>query len=289
MMSTYVLDELKKAGYMPSVIITTPDKPRGRKLIVTPNEVKQWGLDNNVHVHDPLKLGEEFASMLRSDVEEKSIEVFIVASYGKIIPDSIFTIPKRMTLNVHPSFLPKYRGASPLQSAILDDAKKTGVTIMRINEKMDEGPIVAQKEVTISEWPTYEVFEESMAREGGKLLAEILPDWVAGNITEHEQDHTQVTYTKKFTKEDGLIEITGKNSQDTKTMRAHFLKIQALHQSPGAYFMHTFTDKAGVEKNIRVKVTQASWKNDTLIIEKVIPESAKEMDYESFVRGYGVR
>ncbi|MDQ2933359.1 MAG: methionyl-tRNA formyltransferase, partial [bacterium] len=122
--SILVLNDFERAGYIPVCVVTTPDKPQGRKLVITPNVVKTWAVERNIAVYDPAKLDEEFIEKLKKEV----CDVFIVASYGKIIPALIIDLPRRKTLNIHPSLLPKYRGASPLQSAILDDAKATGVT-----------------------------------------------------------------------------------------------------------------------------------------------------------------
>jgi methionyl-tRNA formyltransferase len=272
------LDELEKAAFIPVCIVTTPDKPKGRKLAVTPNVVKEWAMRNSpssisgqkIKVYDPAKLDSVFIEMLKKE----ACEVFIVASYGKIIPKSIIEMPKYKTLNIHPSLLPKYRGPSPLPSAMLDDAKRTGVTIMRLDEEMDHGPIVAQEEITVDEWPVYEDFEEMMARKGAQLLAHVLPDWVAGKITEKEQDHSQATYTKKIVKEDGSIDLAALDY-------AAFRKIQAFHEWPQAYF---FIRKDG--KKIRVKVTKALFNNNRLVLERVLPEGKKEMPYEDFVMGY---
>ncbi len=271
--SIIVLDELERAGFIPACVVTTPDKPQGRKLILTPNPVKVWAQQRNILVYYPEKLDAAFIEHCKLSIEHCS--VFIVASYGKIIPASIIDMPLRKTLNIHPSLLPIYRGASPLQSAILDDAKHTGVTIMRIDEKMDHGPLVAQQEVIVSEWTAYEVFEDMMARTGAHLLAQILPEWVAGTLKEKEQNHSRANYTKKTVKTDGLVDLTSPDQYLT------FRKIQAYHEWPQAYFMHTHKGK-----DIRVKITSASFKDGKLSIEKVIPEGGKEMSYKDFQSGY---
>lgn len=265
--SVFVLDELEKAGLKPAYIVTTPDKPRGRKLTITPNEVKTWGVSRNIPVIDALKDVTAHASKTPCDV-------FVVASYGRIIPGEIIDLPPHKTLNIHPSLLPRYRGASPLPTAMLEDTKDTGVTIMQIDEEMDHGPIVAQKAIHIDEWPTYEAFEEFMAREGAKLLAETLPGWVAGTVAAKAQDHAAATYTKKITKEDALIYLAGEPYQ---TFRA----IQAYHEWPQAYFIMEHNGR-----EMRVKVTEASYNNGHLTIEKVIPEGGKEMSYKDFFSGY---
>jgi methionyl-tRNA formyltransferase len=272
--SVYVLEALEKARLLPTVIVTMPDRQIGRNLKFTPNPVKKWALQNK---EISLIETDHFDSNLIEALKQKKSDVSIIASYGKIIPDIIINIPPHKTLNVHPSLLPKYRGASPLQSAILDDAKKTGLTIMRINEKMDEGPILAQEEVHIAEWPPYNVFEKDMGEKGGQLLARILGDWIDGKIPEKEQDHSAASYTKKINKEDGLIDF----NEIEKDPYFVFRKIQAYSEWPQVYF---FIEHNG--KKIRVKIKQASFQNRKLLIEKVVPEGGKEISYQDFERSY---
>ena len=280
-MSVLVLNQLERFGFIPACIVTTPDKPRGRSLNIKANEVKQWGLDRDIKVYDPALFTDEVIAQLKSE----GCEIFIVASYGKIIPEKIYDMPEHKTLNIHPSLLPLYRGATPMQSAILNDDKDIGVTIMRVTKGMDEGPIVAQNKVDFKqfpkeEWPTYEDFEEVMAYEGAKLLADILRGWISDELKEKEQDHSQATYTRKIKKEDARINLAD-------DAYVNFRKIQAYQGSPVAFFIHSYKGK-----DMRVKIIKASYEKDAsgtgkLIIEKVIPESGKEMDFDSFVRGHG--
>jgi len=275
-MSVSALDELLKLGLRPSLVVTSPDKPQGRKLALTPNVVKTYAHKHSIPVFDPAKLDEAAAARLR---EEKA-DVFIVASYGLLIPKRMLDIPPRHLLNIHPSLLPLYRGASPLQTAMLDDAKHTGVSILILDEEMDHGPLAAQKEIAVSEWPAYDDFEDMMAREGARMIAEILPDWVSGKIIAREQDHPKATYTKKFSKQDA--EIPSDFSSLSKDAQYEiFRKIQAFSASPVAFF---FIEKAG--KKLRVKVTKAHFKNGKLEVEKVVPEGGKEMTYQDFLSGY---
>ena len=273
--SVIVLGELERLGLIPCLIITTPDKPKGRKLTITATEVKKWGLKRKITVLDPQKLDADFFVRLSAEVQAKGIETFIVASYGKIIPEKIIDLPVHKTLNIHPSLLPKYRGPSPMPSAILNDEKKSGVTIIRLDKEMDHGPIIAQEIVEVAEWPTYEEYEELMAKKGAQLLAKILPEWIDGKMKEVPQIHEQATFTKKISKENGLTDL----SSDPYL---NFRKIQAYHEWPQAYFLF---DHKG--KNIRVKITSASFKEGVLIIENVIPEGSKEMSFEDFQKGYG--
>ena len=287
--SVYVLDEMEKAGFVPSLIVTTPDKPKGRALALTATEVKIWGSARGIPVLDPAALDETTIDLLKKICSDPAapIDVFVVAAYGKIIPEAVLSIPPHQTLNIHPSLLPAYRGAAPLQSAMLDDSKKTGVTIMRIDELMDHGPIVAQKEIRVDEWPPYEIFEENMAREGARLLVEILPKWILGQIKETEQDHAKATFTRKIKKEDGLIDInnlnTPHNQNDASVSYDIFRKIQAYHRWPTSYFFITKDNTKDGEKS-RIKITKASWRDSALIIEKVIPEGKAEIDFNTFIK-----
>ena len=275
--SIHILDALKAKGFLPAIVVTTPDKPQGRGLALTPTVVKIWAQKNNIIVLDPAKLDLVFLEQFK----EYKCQVSIVASYGKLIPVSILDAAPKKTLNVHPSLLPNYRGASPIQSAMLDDVKNTGVTMIRLDKEMDHGPIVAAEKMHFDEWPIYEKVEEKLGTLGGELLAKILPLWVEEKAKETEQDHSRATFTKKIVKEDGLLDPAD-ISPEAPMDRAYlaFRKIQAYHAWPGAYF---FIERNG--KKIRVKIASASWNKNKLLIEKVIPEGKKEMLYKDFLNG----
>ncbi len=263
--SIIVLDELKKNGVNPAFIVTTPDKEQGRKMILTPNIVKTWAENNSIEYITPESLKEESVQNKLSEYN-----LFIVASYGKIIPKIIIDLPNYHTLNIHPSLLPKYRGPSPLQEQILNDEKNIGVSIMMIDEQVDHGAILAQKEVSISNWPVgFNSLQEILGKEGAKILAEILPDWIASKISEKEQNHNEATFTKKTEKADGLLDL----SEDAYK---NYLKILAYEDWPGTYF---------IQNEKRVIVKKASYKNNELKIERVVPEGKKEMNYEDYLRG----
>lgn len=269
--SVIVLDELERLGFLPTCVVTMPDKPQGRGLTVLPNVVRSWADERGIKAFVPEKIDQNFVANLAAE----NCNVFVVASYGKILPRELIDLPPRKTLNIHPSLLPKYRGSTPLQTAMIDDAKESGVTIMQIDELVDHGPIVAQKKIAIAEWPTYEDFEEMMARAGAQLLAETLPKWVAREIQEHEQDHGAATLTKRIAKEDGCLDL----STDPYL---NFRKIQAFHQWPKAYFI---LEHKG--RDLRVKISEAAFEKGALVIKKVIPEGSREMSYGDFLKGYG--
>lgn len=267
--SLIVLKEFQKAGVTPDLIVTTPDKPQGRKMVLTPTLTKVWAEENSVEYIEPNKLKDEsFLDKI------KKYNLFVVASYGKIIPKIVIDFPEYKVLNIHPSLLPKYRGPSPLQEQILNDEKEVGVSIMLIDEQVDHGAIITKKKVDINEWPIgFLSLQELLAKNGAKLIADILPDWIKGKIKAEAQDDSKATFTKKIEKQDGLIDL----SQDEYK---NYLKILAFEEWPKTYFE---IDKKG--QKIRVIVTKAAWIDNKLEILRVIPEGKKEMDYKSFLLG----
>ena len=264
-----VFAQLLQNGIVPALVITQPSRPQGRKLALSPSPAKIWALSHNIPVLQPEQLDDAFSAELRSD----TFDLAIVASYGTIIPPRILALFPHHALNVHPSLLPKYRGATPLQTTILTDDRETGVTIIKLDNKMDHGPIVASKKVEISDWPPNLLrLEETLAEAGGMLLAQTIDPWIQGKITTQPQNDNEATFTKKILKSDGELNLSGNAYKN-------FLKIQAFDPWPGTYF---FTERHG--QKMRVKVTGASYKDGQLIIERIIPEGGKDMAYQDFLR-----
>lgn len=260
--AAYVLSALEEAGLLPQMVVTIPAKPQGRGLIERETEAEAWAKTRGVDVeHD------------WSAFEKCAWDAAVVVDYGRILPASLLAIPKRGFLNVHPSLLPRLRGPSPMRSAILSDAKEVGVSIMLVDEKMDHGPIVAQKKVSLPRWPIKNSeLERALMTEGGALLAAMLPRWIAGDIEAHEQNHDIATYSEKFTKEDGLLDLSG-------DAHANLLKIYAFEGWPGTY---TFFERGG--KKIRVAIQDAHMEDGKLVIDYVKPEGKGVMSYEDFLR-----
>jgi len=250
-----VLRELEREGYVPAKIVESAP--------ITPD--------------------------LTEELRKSKWDFFLVASYGRKIPEELLAMPRRGVVNVHPSLLPSLRGPSPIRSAILNDQKETGVSIMLLDNELDHGPIIAQKKVAIPEWPPRgRALDELLAREGGTLLATILPAWLAGEIEARPQNDDLATYCHAFKKEDGLLDLRADAYQN-------LLKIRALEGWPGTY---TFFERAG--KKIRVGILDAhiegnpstpfdraqdkSLRASKLVIDTVKPEGKREMGYEEFLR-----
>ena len=272
--SVGVLNALKEKSWVPLAVVTREDKPQNRGLELAPPETKIWADIHGIPVLQPVYLDSEFTKKLKA----LDCKLFIVASYGKIIPKEIFELPPRKTLNVHPSFLPKLRGASPIQNTILQD-EDVGVTIMEIDEQMDEGPIVAQEKVEIKDTslvnpPRADILEELLAKSGGELLARILPDWVEGKIKPVPQDESRATYCKKIEKRDAEIHLGDDPLDNLRKVRAYF-------GWPGTFTI--FKNKNG--KEIRIIIRDAEIKDGTFFPTRIIPAGKREMDWDEFLRG----
>lgn len=185
-------------------VVTRADKPVGRDGTLTPTPVAQIAEATQIPILKPTKLDTEFA---RENHELLTADLLVVAAYGKIIPESVLGLARLGSLNVHGSLLPKYRGASPLQSAILAGEKVTGVSIMLMDSEMDHGPVLAQKEIEIAKDETYSSLEEKMAASGGELLVQTITQFLADQIKAVPQNHLLATYTKLIKKSDGFFEI----------------------------------------------------------------------------------
>lgn len=250
------LEILKGSGFLPSLIITSPDKPQGRKMIVTPTPVKVWAMENNIPYLQPEKLDSAF-------IEELSKHVFdlsIVVAYGKIIPEKILNLPKLGSINIHYSLLPKWRGASPVESAVLAGETETGVTIQKMVYEMDAGDILAQEKVDIIPTETAPELRKRLIEIGGKLLVSLLPNI---ETTTPIPQTGEVTLASKIKKEDGLLDLNG-------DANANYNKFRAYAHWPRVFF---FKDGK------RVIVTAAKLQDGKFVIEKIIPEGGKETYY----------
>jgi methionyl-tRNA formyltransferase len=276
-----VLNAMEAAGVEVELIVAPADRPAGRKLAMTAPPIAEWARERDIDLFQPEKLDAEAIEALRDCGE---FDAFVVASYGKIIPQAVLDLPKAGCLNVHPSPLPKHRGASPLEFTILADERTTGVTIIEMDAKMDHGPIAAFREVVMPEWPARPVFEAQCAQIGGELIAEVLPAYGAGTLEMREQNHDDATFTKKVSKADAQITLEQIQSGD----RAAFLKIQAYASWPNAWF--TIPSPSAQEITMRVVVKAAHFEgspeNGKLVVDRVVPEGSREMDWDAFVLGY---
>lgn len=250
---------LIERGYVPTVVVTSPDAPRGRGLALTPSETKALALSHDIPVIAPDALDDKTVAAITA----LGCEYAICVAYGKIFPESLINAFPKGVLNVHYSLLPKYRGATPLETALLAGEKETGVTIQKMVKELDAGDIIAQESTRIAAADTARELRPRLILMGANLLAEILPAYLSGVITPVTQDAAQATRAHKLKKEDGLISLT--DSAET-----NWNKYRAYNDSIGTYFF---------EKGKRMKITKASLKNGTFTVERVIPEGKREMNF----------
>lgn len=276
-------------------VITQPDRVnrRGGKIAFSP--VKQWALDHDMPVSQPNDLQSED---MRAQLAAWNADVFIVVAYGKILPTNILEMPTYGCLNVHASLLPKYRGAAPIQYSIRNGDDHTGVSIMRLDEGMDTGDVLAQAALPIEEDDDAVVLTEKLATLGAEVLLDVMHDLPARLATATAQDHQSASYTKKISKIEGKIDWT-------RSAVALRCLVNALHTNPGVYTSF---------RNRRVKVHRASSADKTestalpgsilrvdesgvyvatgegtLILQIIQPENKQRMAATDFIHGYQVR
>ncbi|MGC8869035.1 MAG: methionyl-tRNA formyltransferase [Sulfurihydrogenibium sp.] len=207
-------------------VITQPDKPKGRGQKVQPTPVKEEALKHGLLVYQPEKIKNnpevvDFIKNLNPDIS-------VVVAYGKILPEEVINIPKYKTINVHASLLPKYRGAAPIHRAIMDGEEETGVCIMEIVKELDAGDIYRCKKVKIEPNDDIITLHDKLAKEGAKLLIEVLDDIEEGKVEKIPQDNTKATYAKPIEKEEAKINWE-------KPAKDIYNQIRALKVWPKAY------------------------------------------------------
>lgn len=273
-----------------TLVITQPDRPAGRHADLQASPIKETALSSNLPILQPESIKDP---SIIERLKQEQADVFVVASYGQIIPQTVLDIPKLGCINVHGSLLPKYRGASPIHAAIKNGDKMTGVTIMLMDAKLDHGPILKTAESPIELSDTWESLHAKLADLGAKILTETIIDLAEKRLEPQTQDHTQATKTGILSREDGKIDW----SQSAEQIECH---IRAYHPWPG-----TFT----LTSNGRLKILKARigssnnnsdigtlleeqsqpkvvcGHNSSLILEQVQPEGKPVMSGKDFLNG----
>lgn len=263
-----ILDEMEKAGMVPSLVVTGKDVAKGRHLATAKPAPKIWAETRGIPVLQPEKIDGQFLE----EFAKHSIELGIVAAYGKILPQALLDMPKFGMINIHYSLLPKYRGATPVEAAILNGDAETGVTIQKMAFKLDAGDIIAESKTLIGEAETAPELRARLNSIGKKLLIETIPKIADGSAQHAKQDEAAATRCGKITKEDGLIDPASDGLMNWRKFRAY-------SGWPGTYF---FTEKNG--KRIRLIVKEAVFEEGKFIIRKIVPEGRKEISYTEFLR-----
>ncbi len=288
--------KLLPKGYEIATVITRPDKPVGRGQEIVYSPVKQAALAHGIPVWQPgsLKRPENSEAL-----EAYAADLYVVAAFGQILPQTVLDQPRFGTLNIHASLLPRYRGVSPISEAILQDDGETGVTIMLLDAGVDTGPLLLKRSIPIDENDTTGNLTPKLAALGATALIDVLPRWIAGEITPEPQDELQSTHTHMLRKEDGKISWERPAAVIARMVRAYtpwpgaythwrgkLLKIVSAHAlslepdtsvAPG-----TVSTREEGDHLVLAIVTGAGF----LLVHQLQLEGKKAMSADEFLRGY---
>jgi methionyl-tRNA formyltransferase len=251
-------------------VITTPDKLVGRKQISTPSEVKQYALENNIPVFHTEKKKERYLEAL--DLFKP--ELVVCKAFGEIVPKEFLDYPKYKCINVHFSILPKYRGAVPIQKAILDGEKKTGISIMLMSEGMDEGDILKIYEEDIKDDDTNLSLRQRLVKKSAEILGNVLEDWINGNLEAKEQDNSKATYCwqKDISKENAEIDWEEQSPEYIERMVRAFIPWPVVWTKLSMDLNHNLSGK--ILKIFKAEVVEAGsekeagtlWAKDHMVL-----------------------
>lgn len=256
---------LVERGFVPTAVVSSPDAPRGRGLTLTPSETTAWAREQGLPVLTPEKLNVE-------ELRAYACDYAIVVAYGKILPQAVIDLFPLGVINIHYSLLPKYRGASPVEAALLHGDSITGVAIQQMAFALDAGDILASRDVAIEPTETTRELRPRLVQIGAELLADILPSFEEGALRGTPQDPALATFSGKIKKEDGKLALSEDASKNWNTYRAYA-------ESPGTHF---YMEKDG--KEVRVKIVSASFTEGVFVPLRIVPEGKKETDYAELVR-----
>jgi methionyl-tRNA formyltransferase len=288
------LDALHTAGHEIAAVVTQPDRGRGRGRKVTPCAVKCWALDHEIPVEQPLKIRKpEFLEKL----SDYKADVIVVLAYGRILPKSILDMPEHKCVNIHASLLPKYRGGAPINWALINGEKKTGITIMLMEEGLDTGPILSKKAIDIEPDDNSFSLGGKLADLGAEMIVHVLPDWAEGRINPVNQDETAATLAPLL-HNDTLVIDWNKSAYKIECL------VRGLAEMPAARSAFNeknlkiikavrademFDGKTGeilvTKKNLYVKCGDG----EVLELQSVIPAGGKRMSGAEFARGHRLK
>ncbi len=288
--SEYSLIILKKllSKYPVSLITTQPDKAVGRGRKIEPALLKDFAVDSSIPVLQPGKINE---AHYQNEIKSQSIDLIIVAAYGKILPKWLLEYPKYGCLNVHASLLPRWRGASPVQAAILNGDQSSGATIMRLDEGIDTGPILKSQIVSIDPEDTGKSLMIKIAHAGSEILVNTLPDYLAGKLQPQPQSEVGATFAGLIRKEDGHLDF----NQPAEILER---KVRAFNPWPVGFFkwdsslLRVFKVKISNEKRLEKfqrgiyqKLPSIGTSTNDLILLEVQPSGKNIVDGKSFLNG----
>lgn len=253
-----ILSGLIKNGYNISSVVTQPDRPRGRSDEPVKSPVKTLAVEHHLSLFQP-----QTKSELEEYIVREKPDLAIITAFGMILTGKTVKVPKYGTLNVHPSLLPKYRGPWPVGASILSGDQKTGITIMQVNEKMDEGNIISQVEYPLNGSETTPELTQILANLSVRLLTNTIPKWLDGGIKAIKQDHTKASYTKLEKKDDGKIDWEKMSAPEIERMSRAYAPWPGIY----TYFKGKKLDLFDIfVKDVKVKTGEVAEENGEILI-----------------------
>ena len=288
----FSLRALVEAGEDIIGVVTQPDKPKGRGYTLTPPPVKVYALEKNIPVYQPNTLrGEEFANLLA----ELSPDLIIVVAYGKILPANVLEFPKYGCINVHGSLLPAYRGAAPMQRAIMEGKSETGITTMMMDVGLDTGDMLLVGKVSIEENDNFETIHDKLGECGAETLLSTLKELRAGTLTRQKQDDSLATYAAKIEKSDCLIDFTKSANEVHNQIRGLSPIPLAFTYTPDGKMLKVPTTEiakregtlapAGTVLSLNGGKIEVACGSGSVSILSVLPEGKKRMAAADFING----
>lgn len=277
--SAPALQALIDAHYSIAAVITKPDSKQGRGQKLTAPLVKQIAEKHTIPVWQPTKLTD-----ITDDIKALGPVAGVLSSYGKIVPQSIIDLFSPGIINIHPSLLPKYRGPSPVETAILNGDQETGVSIMKLSAAMDAGPLYTQEKYPLNGRETAPELREALSQMGSRLLIDTLPAILDGSIEGVLQDDNSATYCRLLTKQDAFLDPTTMSAAAADRQIRAFLtfprtKMTLLGQS-------VIVTKSHVSETSASPLDQRAKDGNFLVIDELIGPSGRQMNAASFVNGY---
>lgn len=277
--SLVTLSALIESGWPIAAVVTKPDTPKGRGQHLTPPRTKVLALQHDIPVWQPQKLGE-----IADNIRQLNEPVGVLVSYGKIVPQSIIDIFTPGIINLHPSLLPKYRGPSPIEAAILNGDATTGVSIMQLAKEMDAGPVYRQVTVPLDGTETRTDLYGTLALIGTKTLIDALPSIIDNTLLPQSQDETRATYCQLLQKADALLDPnTCSAAEAERKVRAHLgfpkTKIELFGHPIIITKAHTSTHQ---KTPLDIRCQDGAF----LSIDELIGPSGKTMSANAFLNGY---
>ncbi len=284
-------------------VITQPDKKTGRKQVVSPPPVKLAALSHGIEVFQPEKISFFADSEKGKSLFERDIDAIIVAAYSQILPKKVLAAPKLGCLNIHASLLPKYRGASPIQAAIMNGDTYTGVTIMLMDAGLDTGPVLSQNMISIEPDDTANSLSNRLSEAGAELIVITLKKLAKGEVDPEPQNESLATYVRMLKKADGKIDWKSSSDEIERFIRAMYpwpiayTEIEYNQRTVRIEILKASVLESATNINVLAKSPGSLVKiNDLLIafcgkgflnIERLKPEGKREMSAREFINGYG--